>query len=169
MSCYLLFCSILFAQSQAPSISHLVSSDVENFINNFPKIQVEFEKMDLDIDPQDDLEAITDGLASYEEINSVVRKYGYTDYLDFTVKASTIAACYASLKLKDGGGSEIEQAYKAIEMDESMTPSEKQLAKQQLDAILLAMGGSLSTMANDQDVAIVKPFASKLDTLFDEK
>ena len=166
---FILFSTFLFAQNESASAPQLKNSDVENFIKHFPDIQVELEKLDFDIDPQDDLQSLAEGLESYEEINSIVKKYGYADYIDFAAKSSAIAACYASIKLKGEGVPEIQKAYNKIEQDESMTPEQKQMAKQQLESILSAMGGAFTLMANEQDLETVKTFVPELDVLFDEK
>jgi hypothetical protein len=159
----------LYGQNDATTTPQLKKSDVENFIKNYPTITDEFEELDIEFDKEDNLEDLLGGMEGYNDVNTIVQKYGYSDYADFALKTWSIAASYASVKLNNEGAPEIQNAFKQIEMDESMTPEQKAAAKQQLELILGAMGGTFKSMANEQDIETVKPFIDKLDLLFEEE
>jgi hypothetical protein len=167
LSACIIFSSALFAQNDVAKTPQLNNSDVEKFIKSYRNIVDEFEELDIDFDGNDDLENLLGGMEGYSEVNDIVQKYGYTDYAEFAIKTWAIAASYASIKLDNEGAPEIQNAYKEIEMDESMTAEQKAMAKQQLDLVLGAMGGTFKSMANEKDIETIKPYIGKLDILFE--
>jgi hypothetical protein len=157
--------------AQPPDIStpQLKSSDVENFLKHFKSIEEDFKTLDMDYESQNNFEAYLQGIGNYDEANKVVNKYGYTDINDFILKAWAISASYATLKMETGGMPEMQQALDEIEKNESMTAEQKEAAKQQVKMIMEALGTSIITQTNDKDVAVVKPYAEKLELLFEGK
>jgi len=157
----------LHAQTESSETPQLKSVDVENFIKNFPAIQKEFDGFDYDFDAKEDLESLVAGMDGYNEVNTVVKKYGYADYIDFASKTWAIATCYSSIRLGNEGLPQVEMAIQEIEKDESMTAEQKEMAKAQIKAVMAAMGSTFTSMANEQDIEVVKPYVDKLDAIFD--
>lgn len=158
----------LFAQVPDNSTPILSGSDVEKFIKHFPAIQKEFEESDFDFDTDDDLESILDAVEGYGEVNNVVQKYGYKDYPEFAVQTWAIAACYASIKMETEGMPNIQQAIDEIDANENLTSEQKEMSKMQLQQVYAALGTSITSMANEQDIEVVKKYVDKLDTVFNE-
>jgi phosphate/sulfate permease len=165
------FAFSLCAQTGSSTTSNLKSSDVENFIKHYKSIEADFEALDYDIDPAtDDVESLLEEMGEYSQVNTIVKKYGYTDYADFAIKIWAITSCYTTLKLNgEGGMSQIDAAIQEIEEDENMSPEEKEMAVAQIRMIMKAMGSSFASGANEQDIETVKPYISKLDAIYDEQ
>lgn len=158
----------LFAQVPDNSTPILTGSDVERFIKHFPAIQKEFDEADYDFDTDNDLETILDGFEGYSEVNSVVQKYGYKDYSEFAVQTWAIAACYASIKMETEGMPNIQQAIDEIDANENLTSEQKEMSKQQLTQVYAALGSSITSMANEQDVELIKKYVDRLEVIFNE-
>ena len=157
----------LQAQTETPVLK---SSDVENFINHYKSIEDELEALDLEISPSDDVESMVEAVGDVNKVNTIVQKYGYADYLDFTAKTWAIVTCYSSIKMQNQEGfSQIDIALQEIDNNETMTAEEKEMAKQQIKAIMQAMGTSFASSANEQDIKTVKPYVSKLDAILEDE
>lgn len=165
----ILFSVTLFAQMPDNSTPVLKSTDVERFIKHFPSLQKEFEAASFEFDADDDIESLMEAADEYAEINTMVQKYGYSDYAEFALQTWAIAACYASVKMESEGMPNVEEAIADIESDENMTAEQKQMAIQQLQAVYAALGTSITSMANEQDVTLVKKYVKELDVIFNEE
>lgn len=159
----------IFAQMPKSSTPVLKKGDVENFIAHFKSIESDFNALDIDYKPESDLEASIAQFNDIEEINKMVKKYGYKDFADFSKKTWTITACYASIKIESESVPELQHIQQQIEADENLTPEQKNKALEQLSQGLAGMQKAFSQSTNEEDVELVKPFMKKLDTLFEEE
>ena len=164
----ILFSVSVFSQMPDNSTPVLKATDVERFIKHFPSLQNEFNKANFEFDADDDISELMEVANEYAEVNKMVQKYGYTDYAEFALQTWAIAACYASVKMEDEGMPNVNEAIAEIEKDENMTAEQKQMAIQQLQAVYSALGTSITSMANEQDITLVKKYIKELDSVFDE-
>lgn len=159
----------LFAQKPKTSSPILKKGDVENFVKHFKSIESDFKALDIDYKPESDLEASIAQFNDIEEVNRMVKKYGYKDFADFSTKAWAITACYASIKIESESAPELQRIQQQIEADENLTPEQKKKALEQLSQGLASMQKAFSQSTNKEDLEMVKPYMEKLDKLFEEE
>ncbi len=159
----------LSAQKRDISKPILNSGDVENFITNFKPLDAELEKLNVNHEAGQDFQDYIQGLEAKSEVNQVVQKYGYTNVSDFVSKALAISFSYLTIKIGSETSPELEKSLKQIDNDESLTPKQKEQAKEQRKQMTEALNSAFSSMVNPQDIETVKPFMSKLDVVFKEE
>jgi hypothetical protein len=164
----LLISSYMSAQKR-PDISKpvLTAADVENFINNYKAMNDELRTVDAAYDPENDFKTYIDSLKSKQQVNEVIRRYGYPDVNDFSNKVMAISYAFLSIKMETEGSPEYENALRKIEEDESLTPEQKEQSKEQLKKIMGAMGSAFTSMVNKEDIETVRPYTEKLSAVFD--
>ena len=160
----------IFAQEEEAKQIELTSSDVKTFIQSFPQIVEEFKKLDVKYDAESREFNVSEASDIINEVNAVVRKHGYKDYSDFYIKVGTISMTYAAIKMEKEGVNvqpEIEQAIKEIEKNENYSAEQK---KQMID-MLKQNSQMLDTMSKDmadeKNVAVVKPYVDQIETALD--
>jgi hypothetical protein len=164
---FLFSIKMLFSQDSDASQPLLKSSDVENFIANIRSIEKEFKELEIDYSPQNNYEDVIQALESNADANRIVKKYGYSDSKEFVAKAWAITACYASIEIDTKGSPELDNALRKIDEDESLSPEEKEEAKEQVKQFMAAMGTIVASSANVQDIETVRPFISRLEKVLD--
>jgi hypothetical protein len=159
-----------FSQEEGEQIV-LKSSDVKTFINAFPQIKTDLERLDIKYDNDNYDFTIPEAAEILNKVNNIVTKHGYTDYTDFLVKTAAIAITYSSIRINRESANaqpEFEEAIKDIESNPNYTAEQKE----QMVAMLKQSSQTLSTMSKDmadpRNVAVVTPFVNELETVFDE-
>lgn len=150
--------------------TNLSSSDVKHFIDHFPALVEEFEKLDVDYDETSNSFDIPEGVDYLEDVNRIAKKHGYADFGDFSLKTATILAAYSAIKFKDesdGLGPEIQAALDEIESSEHYTPEQKEQMKDALMQSAEALQSLGEEMSDDENIAVVKPFVDQLDKILD--
>ncbi len=159
----------LYAQRPDASIAQLKKNDVERFIQHFKSIEKEFERLDVKYSPESDLNSFTEAIDNINEVEAVVKKYGYSDINSFVVQAWAISVSYASIKMETGGSDEYQKAIKGIENDTTLSEEEKIQAIGQLRQVMGAVGSAFVSMVHEKDIETVRPFISQLDVILDEE
>lgn len=154
---------------QQPDITEpvLKKSDVENFIKNFKTVQAELEEVGLEYEAESNYTSFADAVGNLDEVNAVVKKYGYADVNDFSIKVWAIAASYASIKLETDGQGEFEKAIEQIKNNENMTAEQKEDAINKMKELMGSIGTAFTSLANKEDIETVRPYADKLDVVLD--
>ncbi len=163
-----LFVGISYCQQPDISKSILKKTDVENFIKNFKSVQSELEQVGIEYEAESNYTSFADAVDNLEEVNGVVKKYGYSDVNDFSIKVWAIAACYASIKMDTEGQVEFEKSIEQIRNNEHMTDEQKEDAIKKMKELIGSLGTAFTTLANKDDIEIVRPFMDKLDVVLDE-
>ena len=170
-ACLLSFLSVnIFAQEEEAKHIQLTSSDVKTFVQSFPQIVEEFEKLDIEYDAESYEFNISEASDIINDVNAIVRKHGYKDYSDFYIKVATISMTYAAIKMNKESTNaqpEIEQAIKEIEKNEYYSAEQKE----QMIAMLKQNSQMLDTMSKDmadeKNVAVVRPYVDQIETALD--
>lgn len=165
----LFLCLTLSAQIPDITSPQLSSADVEAFIKNFPDIQKDFDAAEMDYDNNDDYQSLIEALGDANQVNEIVQKYGYKDYMDFAVKTWSITTCYATLTMESEGMPSIQEAIAEIEANPNLTAEQKELSKQQLQVVYSTLSASVSAMSNAEDLETVKGYIDELNTLFENQ
>jgi hypothetical protein len=156
------------AQNHNGSPPVLSSADVEIFIANIRNIEKDFNSLEIDYKLQTDYKAFIESFKTNKEANDIVKKYGYKDVEEFVQKVWSISACYATITIETKGTPEMKSALRNIEEDESLSPEEKEQAKQQVIVVIETLSSGFLAAANEADLAVVKPYYDKLETLFEQ-
>lgn len=156
---------------QKPDTSEPVLSDsiLINFIENFKTIEADFKALDIDYKPESDIDATMEKFQNIEEVNTMIKKYGYTDFKDFSTIAWAITACYAKIRIETEGMPELQRLRKQIDEDKNLTEEQKQKAKDQITQGLESMQKAFGGTTNKKDVETVQPYMEDLMKLFEEK
>jgi hypothetical protein len=156
----------LNAQNHNSSKPVLCSSDVENFMANIKLIEKEFNTLEIDYHIETDYQAFVQSFKTNKEANDIVKKYGYKNIEEFVQKVWAISACYATITIETKGMPDLKSAYRKIDEDESLSPEEKEKAKQQVKHVIETLSSSFLAAANDNDKATVRPYVARLDAFF---
>lgn len=158
----------LFAQEGETGVS-LSSSDVKQFIDEFPGLRKDFEQLDIKYNSGSTDWNIPEGMEAMEKVNGVLKKHGYTDYNDFILKFSAIISSYVSIttdvEMKKAQP-DMEKAIAEIENNEYY--SEEQ--KEQMKAVLIQTSNAIkgmSAMASQENIAVVKPFVGDITRILE--
>lgn len=159
-----------FTQDEKVEHIQLTKSDVTTFINSFPQILEDFKKLEVKYDSENHEFNMSESSEVLDEINAVVSKYGYKDYVEFYTKAATISLTYAALKLEMENANaqpEIEAAIKEIESSDYYTAEQKE----QMIAMMKQSSQTIETvsedMANDKNIAVVTPYLDQIEKALD--
>jgi hypothetical protein len=157
-----------FAQKPDASVVHLKKGDVERFIKHFRSIEGDFEKIDLKYTPDSNPESFTEAIDNIDEVNSILKKYGYKDVDDFATKTWVITISYANIKMNTEGSGEFADAIEEIKNSTELTKEQKEAAIERLKQAMGAVESSFSSMVNEKDVETVRPFLTQLDEILDK-
>lgn len=166
---FLAFCTSMYAQKPKTSNPILSDSDLKNFVENFKNIETEFKTLDIDYSPENDVESTIAKFKDAEEVNTMLKKYGYSDFTEFSTEAWAITACYAKIKIETEGAPELQRIHKGIDEDENLNAEQKQRAKDQVAQAIESMLKAFDGTTNKEDIETVRPYMSKLSELFEEK
>ncbi len=165
---FLAFFTNINAQKPKTSSPILSDSDLKNFVENFKNIETEFKTLDIDYSPENDVESTIEKFKDVEEVNTLLKKYGYSDFTEFSTKTWAITACYAKIKIETDGAPELRRIHKEIDEDENLNAEQKQRAKDQIAQAIESMQKAFDGTTNKEDIETVKPYMSKLSELFEE-
>ncbi|MBN1596696.1 MAG: hypothetical protein JW894_00225 [Bacteroidales bacterium] len=150
----------------------LKSSDVENFIKEFPSIRSEFEKLQIVIEREDHEITLPEGINYMNDINNVVQKHGYNDYADFYMKAGTILSAYAAIKMEiesENLAPEYKQAIQEIENNLYYSAEQKEQMKQALEQSMSAVLNASENISDSENVKVVRPYTDKIEKAVEEE
>lgn len=161
-----------FAQDQEEDIKQiqLTPADVRTFVQSFPQIIEEFEKLDVKYDAENYEFNVSEASEIINEVNAIVRKHGYKDYGDFYLKIATISMTYAAIKLEKEGGDaqpEIEQAIKEIQQSQHYSAEQKEQMISMLKQNSQMLDTMSKDMADEKNIAVVKPYVDQIETALD--
>ena len=146
----------------------LSKSDVDRFINKFPSMQADFEKLDHFENNGEDLEAYMNAVKANAEANRIAKKHGYADMTSFVNITWTIATSYAALHLKQESMPGMEEAIKQIESNQYMSAEEKAAAIEQMKIMFSSAQQSFANLSSEKNMQVVAPYTEKLRFLFDD-
>lgn len=147
----------------------LTAADVKQFIKEYPAVIKEFEEKNIAYDDKKNSDLTGAAASKYlNDVNKIVKKHGYKDYMDFTTKSVTIIMSYGSLKMNEDSSSsnaEMQKALQEIENSDEYTAEQKAQMKQMFQQTTSAM----QSMADEDNVKVVKPFEKQLEAIIEEE
>lgn len=158
----------IYAQEPDASVARLKKGDVERFINHFNNIESDFEKIDVKYNPESDLKSFSESLDNIDEVNSIVKKYGYKDIESFVTQVWVITIAYANIKIDSDGSDEYKKAIHDIQNSTELTEEQKAVAIERLQQVMGAMESTFSAMVNEKDIETVRPFRIQLEKILDK-
>lgn len=158
----------IYAQKPDTSIPQLKNDDVERFINHYKSIVSDFEKLDVKFHPESDLESFTNAIDNLDEVNAVVRKYGYKDIDSFVTQTWAISVSYASITVNIEELKEYKEAKEEIQNSTELTDEQKSQAIARLEQVIGAMASAFGSMVNEKDIETVRPYMNQLKEILDE-
>ncbi|MFC2158552.1 hypothetical protein ACFLT9_12015 [Acidobacteriota bacterium] len=149
----------------------LEKGDVERFIETFPKLKVEFEKFDVEMDAEKGTLTYNEALQASAEFRAILKKYGWDE--NFLMKTTTIIQGVVALTMKDAmkaSNPDMERAKKAIESNPNISESMKKQLLSKLGQGQAAMGGMGALQSlNPADLALIKIHIKELKEMLDDE
>ncbi|MBA7687169.1 hypothetical protein ES703_95629 [subsurface metagenome] len=161
------------AFTQENDIEHiqLTTGDVKTFIQSFPSIKKDLEKLDIKYDNENHDFTLPEATEILNEVNAIVTKHGYKDYSDFLVKTATIAVTYASIRLdveSKNAQPDFDEAIKEIQENSYYSPEQKE----QMIAMMKQSSQTLETMSEDMadpgNIAVVTPYVDEIEAVLED-
>jgi len=172
---------LLCAPTQAQQTRPLGDRDVSAFVASFPELRRLGEKYETEFAGQGGMAAggsapgpsdmfagaLTRMKASrgYDEFLAILRKHGFADAEHWAEVSSRVMAAFLSLKMGAAMPqmqAQLEQARQRIEANPSLTPEQKQMMLEQMQA---SMGMMRSSQASAADIAAVEPHAAAIEKI----
>lgn len=170
----LVWAAPLPAAAQVPGMTPVaLSSDmVGNFIESFPKLKEAAEALSRKHDVRgggDDPVANFGAFLAYRgaigELDAATRSHGFSGFMDWLQVMSSVATAY--MFSREGGGMDrqMAEAMKQIESNPNLTPDQKAMMRQQMQASLAAVA---AMRPPQQNLDAVAPHVAALEVLFEK-
>jgi hypothetical protein len=149
----------------------LKKGDVERFIDSFPKLAKELEKLGMKYDAEEGDYSLPEAVQANAEFNAVLKKHGWDE--KFFIKMQAIFLGYTAIVYKKEMANvapEIAKAIKEIESAPGMSEAMKKQMIERMKASQKMMEGSQSgmqTSVHEDDLALIRPKIPDLKKLFE--
>lgn len=167
--CVVLFVSVGWAEDDPVPV--LKKGDVERFIDSFPKLVEELERLGMKYDAEEGDYSLPEAIQANAEFRATLIKYGWDE--GFFLKMQTIFMGYTAIVYKKEMANVAPQIAEAIKEIESTPGLSEAMKKQMIERMKASQkmmeGGQagMQTSVHEDDLALIRPKIPDLKKLFE--